>query len=183
MSWPSKMAACISWCTVLDKKLNLRQVVLFGILGALTFAAKVAMAALPNIEPVSLFVILFAVTFGWKAIYPVYLYVGMEILFYGIQVWNVYYLYIWLVLLVAAVLLRNMESPVLWAILSGFFGLLFGALCAIADVFIGGPGYAISKWTMGVYFDLLHCGGNFVMALVLFKPLHKLMSRLYKQIQ
>ena len=177
------MAAYISWCTVLDKKLNLRQVVLFGILGALTFAAKVAMAALPNIEPVSLFVMLFAAVFGWKALYPVYLYVTMEILFYGIQVWNIYYLYVWLVLLVAAVLLRKMESPIFWAILSAFFGLMFGALCAIADVFIGGPGYAISKWTMGVYFDLLHCGGNFAMALVLFKPLRKLTERLYKQIQ
>ena len=80
--------------------------VLFGILGALTFAAKVAMAALPNIEPVSLFVMLFAAVFGWKALYPEYLYVTMEILFYGIQIWNIYYLYIWLVLLVAAVLLR-----------------------------------------------------------------------------
>ena len=163
-----KTAACISWCIALGKKLNLRQVVLFGILGALTFAAKVAMAALPNIEPVSLFVML---------------YVTMEILFYGIQVWNIYYLYIWLILLIAAVLLRKMESPVLWAILSGFFGLMFGALCAITDVFIGGPGYAVSKWTMGVYFDLLHCGGNFVMALLLFSPLRKLMERLYKQIQ
>ena len=157
--------------------------VLFGILGALTFAAKVAMAALPNIEPVSLFVMLFAAVFGWKALYPVYLYVTMEILFYGIQVWNIYYLYVWLVLLVAAVLLRKMESPIFWAILSAFFGLMFGALCAIADVFIGGPGYAISKWTMGVYFDLLHCGGNFAMTLVLFKPLRKLTERLYKQIQ
>ena len=178
-----KTAACISWCIALDKKLNLRQVVLFGILGALTFAAKVAMAALPNIEPVSLFVMLFAVVFGWKALYPVYLYVAMEILFYGIQLWNIYYLYIWLVLLICAVLLRKMENPILWAILSGFFGLMFGALCAITDVFIGGPGYAISKWTMGVYFDLLHCGGNFVMALLLFSPLRKLMERLYKQIQ
>ena len=157
--------------------------VLFGILGALTFAAKVAMAALPNIEPVSLFVMLFAAVFGWKALYPVYLYVTMEILFYGIQIWNIYYLYIWLVLLICAVLLRKMENPILWAILSGFFGLMFGALCAITDVFIGGPGYAIGKWVTGVYFDLLHCGGNFVMALLLFSPLRKLMERLYKQIQ
>ena len=41
---------------------------LFGILGALTFAAKWVMSALPNIEPVSLMVMLFAVTFGLKAV-------------------------------------------------------------------------------------------------------------------
>ena len=46
----------ISWCIPLDKlKPTLREVALFGILGALTFGAKVAMSFLPNIEPVSLF--------------------------------------------------------------------------------------------------------------------------------
>ena len=56
------------------------------------------MSFLPNIEPVSLMVMLFAVVFGWKWVYPVYLYVVMEILFYGISLWNINYLYIWAVL-------------------------------------------------------------------------------------
>ena len=69
------------------------------------FAAKYVMSFLPNIEPSSLMVMLFAAAFGWKALYPTYLYVAMEILFYGINTWNVYYLYIWAVLLIAAILL------------------------------------------------------------------------------
>ena len=76
--------------------------VLFAILGAMTFAAKYVMSFLPNIEPVSLMVMLFAVVFGWKALYPIYLYVLMEVLFYGISLWNINYLYIWAVLAVAA---------------------------------------------------------------------------------
>ena len=59
--------------------------VLFAVLGAMTFAAKYVMSFLPNIEPVSLMVMLFAVVFGWKWVYPVYLYVMLEILFYGIS--------------------------------------------------------------------------------------------------
>ena len=39
-------------------RLALREIALFGMLGAMTFAAKVAMAGLPNIEPVSLMVML-----------------------------------------------------------------------------------------------------------------------------
>ena len=70
-------------------RLTLRQIALFGMLGALTFGAKVAMSSLPNIEPVSLLVMLFAVVFGWKALYPMYLYVLMEILLYGINLWNI----------------------------------------------------------------------------------------------
>ncbi len=57
---------CTSWCIPVRKTtLTLRQVALFGVLGALTFGAKVAMSGLPNIEPVSLMVMLFAVVFGW----------------------------------------------------------------------------------------------------------------------
>ena len=48
------------------KGLPLGEVVLFGMLGALTFALQVVMAPLPNIEPVSLLVMLFAAVFGWN---------------------------------------------------------------------------------------------------------------------
>ncbi len=161
------------------KKLTLREVVLFGVLGALTFGLKFVMAPLPNIEPVSLLVMLFGAVFGWKALYPVYLYVTMEILFYGISLWNIYYLYIWAILLVMAIFMGKTEKPLPWAIVSAVFGLMFGALCAIADVFIGGFGYAIAKWVSGIPFDLLHCGGNFVMALVLFCPLRRVLETLH----
>ena len=155
--------------------------VLFGVLGALTFAAKYAMSFLPNIEPVSLCVMLFAVVFGKKWVYPVYLYVAMEILFYGISLWNINYFYIWAVLAVAAYFLRKMRHPLGWAMLSGIFGLLFGALCGIVDVFIGGFSYAVTKWISGIPFDILHCAGNFVIALVLFVPLRNLLKKLYRR--
>ena len=159
----------------------MRELALFSVLGALTFAAKYVMSFLPNIEPVSLMVMLFAVTFGRKCLYPVYLYVAMEILFYGLGLWNINYLYIWVVLAVAAYFLRNMQSRLGWALLSGVYGLLFGALCGIADLFIGGIPYAVSKWISGIPFDIMHCAGNFVIALLLFKPLRELMEKLYNK--
>ena len=165
-----------------NKFLTIREIVLFGVLGALTFALQVVMGPLPNIEPVSLLVMLFAVIFGWKGLFPVYIFVAMEILFYGLGVWNVYYLYVWLLLALAAMSLRSMTHPLGWAILSAAFGLLFGALCGIVDIFIGGFGYAIAKWVAGISFDLLHCGGNFVIALLLFMPLRKLLEKLNRQI-
>ena len=163
----------------MDKKLTVRDVVLFGVLGALTFVAKYVMSFLPNIEPASLCVMLYAVVFGRKWVYPVYLYVALEILFYGISLWNINYLYIWAILAVAASVFRNMDAPLGWAMLSGAFGLLFGALCGIVDVFIGGFSYAAAKWVSGIPFDLMHCAGNFVIALVMFKPLRQLLERLY----
>ena len=124
-------------------KLTVRQTVLFGILGALTFAGKYVMQGLPNIEPVSLMIMLFAVTFGLKGIYPMYVYVVMEFLFYGLNTWSVCYLYIWLVLLLLALAFRKMEGALGWALLSGVFGLGFGALCTPVDVVMGGFGWRI----------------------------------------
>jgi energy-coupling factor transport system substrate-specific component len=163
--------------------ITVREMALFGVLGGLTFAAKLVMSGLPNIEPVSLMVMLFAVTFGKKAIYPIYIYVAMEILVYGISIWNVYYLYIWLVLAVAAYLMRRNREPLLWAILSAVFGLSFGALCGITDIFVlGGVAPAAAKWTSGIMFDVIHCVSNFVITLLLFEPMRALMGKLYKKL-
>ena len=164
-----------------NSKLRVKDVALFGVLAALTFGAKMVMSGLPNIEPVSLMIMIFAVVFGKKGLYPMYVYVVMEFLFFGFGLWNINYLYIWLILFVAAWLLRKMESPVGWAILSGSFGLCFGALCGIVDIFIGGWGYALTKWMAGLNFDLWHCAGNFFIALLLFNPLRKLSEKLYNQ--
>ena len=162
-------------------KIKIREITLFGILGAMTFGAKYVMSGLPNIEPVSLLVMVFGAVFGKKAIYPVFCYVVLEFLFYGIGIWNVMYLYIWGILGFGAYCLRTMEAPLGWALLSGSFGLLFGALCAPVDVVIGGIGYALSKWISGIPFDIAHGIGNFVIALMLFRPVRRLAERLYKE--
>ena len=148
-------------------------------MGALTFVLKMAMAGLPNIEPVSLLVMLYAVVFGRKCLYPIYVYVVMEILLYGFGTWNVMYLYIWPVLGLGAYHMRKVEHPLGWAILSGIFGLLFGVLCMPVDMVMGGIGYAAAKWISGIPFDIAHCIGNFVIALVLFVPMRKIMKMLY----
>lgn len=164
-------------------KLPLGEIALFGMLAALTFGAKVAMSGLANIEPVSLLVMVYAVVFGKKCLYPIYLYVLMEVLVYGLGTWNLNYLYIWAILALVAWLLKDMESPLGWALVSGVFGLLFGALCAPVDFLMGDIGYVISKWISGIPFDVAHCAGNFAMALVLFVPLRNLLSKLYQKLR
>lgn len=159
----------------------LRDTVLFATLGAATFAAKMAMAALPNIEPVSLMVMLFAVTFGRRAFYPICVYVTLEFLTFGLHLWSVCYLYVWAVLALAAWVLRNMRSALGWALLSGTFGLLFGLLCVPVELFVGGWAFALSWWVSGIPFDILHGVGNFVIALTLFNPLRRLTERLRSQ--
>ena len=149
-------------------------------LGTLMFVLKMAMASLPNIEPVSLLVMVYAVTLGPWALAPIYIYVLLEWAIWGLNTWSICYLYVWAILWLAAWLLRKMKLRLGWAVLGAVFGLLFGALCAIVYIPIGGVSYALSWWVSGMPFDLLHCAGNFVMVLVLFEPLQKLMEKLLK---
>ncbi len=160
--------------------LTVGEITLFGVLGAMTFAAKVVMAGIPNVEPTSLLVMLFAVTFGWKAVFPIYVYVIMEFTLYGIHIYSISYLYIWLVLAAAAWLLRGMTHPVGWALLSAVFGLAFGLLCTPVSLFILGFHGAVLWWINGIPFDIIHCVGNFGIALVLFCPLRSVLERLYR---
>lgn len=164
-----------------SSKLNIRELVLFGVLGAMTFALKFVMAALPNIEPVTLCLLVYGTVFGYKALYPCYIYVVLEILFFGFGPWNFCYLYIWVIPVILGISLRQTKQSLVWAFVSAVYGLLFGALCGIVDVFIGGPGYAVAKWISGIPFDIAHCLGNFAMALILFNPLRELLDRLWRK--
>ena len=97
------------------KGLSLGETVLFGMLGALMFALQVVMAPLPNIEPVSLLIMVFATVFGLKALYPVYIYVAMEVLYFGLGTWNICYFYVWPILVVAGICMKKMQSSFGWA--------------------------------------------------------------------
>ena len=142
------------------------------------FALQVAMSGLPNIEPVSLLVLVYAVVFGKKCLYPIYVFVVMDILFFGIQMWNINYLYVWAVLALAALWLRELKHPLAWAILSAVFGLLFGALCAVPHFFIGGWSMAFAYWISGIPYDLIHGVANFALTLILLPPLSKVARRM-----
>lgn len=150
-------------------------------LGVLMFVLKMAMSSLPNIEPVSLLVMVYAVTLGPWALAPIYIYVFLEWAIWGLNTWSICYLYVWAILWLAAWLLRKMRSRLGWAVLGAAFGLLFGALCCVVYIPIGGVNYALTWWVSGMTFDLLHCAGNFVMTLVLFDPLRKLLEKLLKK--
>lgn len=135
-----------------------------GLLGALLVVLQVTMALLPNIEPVSLLVMVYTAVLGRRAAYPIAVFVALEALIWGVSTWVLSYLYVWAVLAVLAWLLRGMESRVGWAVLSGAFGLAFGALCALVYLPVGGWQMFAATWVAGIPFDLLHGAGNFAIA-------------------
>ena len=159
-------------------ELTLRELCILALMGALMLALQVAMAALPNIHITALLIILTAVAFGWKCLYSVFVFVLLEGLVFGFGIWWISYLYVWPLLALAAVLMRACRSPLIWAVVAALHGLLFGLMCAVPYLFIGGTEMAFSYWIAGLPFDFLHCAGNFVLTLLLFKPLSRVMEKL-----
>lgn len=159
-------------------KLTAKEIGALSLMGALIFAAKLALSSLPNIQLNALLMILTAVFFGWKALYAVAVYILLEGLVFGFGLWWLSYWYLWPALTALAVLLRKNDSALLWAVLAAVFGLCFGALCAIPYLFLGGWPAALSYWVSGIPFDLAHCAGNFVTVLALYRPLKRAMTRL-----
>lgn len=159
--------------------LSLRELIELSLMAALMFGTQVAMAALPNINIVSVLIILTVIVYGAKSFYSVAVFVLLEGLIYGFGLWFINYLYIWAILVVVALILRRNENSLIWAVIAGLFGLSFGLLCAIPYIFIGGPAMALSYWVSGIPFDITHCISNFILTLLLINPLKKLLLKLH----
>ena len=153
------------------------QIVFMGLLASILLIGQVGMAFLPNIEPVSTLVILYTLIYKKHTFYIIYTFVLLEGILYGFGVWWMSYLYIWSILALITLALQKINSALLWAVVSGAFGLSFGALTAIPYLISGGPGAAFAYWTNGIPFDILHCCGNFVLTLILYKPLLPILKK------
>ena len=79
-------------------KLSIREIVIFGMLGAVMFASKLIMEVAPNIHLLGVFTITFTVVYRQKALYPIYTYVILNGIFSGFATWWIPYLYVWTVL-------------------------------------------------------------------------------------
>ena len=160
-------------------KLRTIEITTLSLMGALIFAAKFALASLPNININAVLIILTTVFFGWKALYSVGIYVLLEGLIFGFHVWWVSYLFIWPLLVVVAMLFRKIDSALIWAVIAALWGLSFGPLMYIPYFCImgGWKGFWL-MWLNGIPFDLIHCAGNFAFTLVLYRPLCKVLRRL-----
>ena len=157
-----------------------KNLVIDAFLSALLLISQVSLSWLPNVELVSLFLILYTLVFGRHVWIILYVFVLLEGLFWGIGMWWFSYLYVWAIIPAAVFLLYNKNCPSSFsaALLSGTFGMLFGLFSSLPTLLTGGLYAAFVWWTAGIPFDILHGMGNFTVSLILFKPLYQLLIRL-----
>ena len=169
-------------------KISIQDIALIGMMTAVIEVSKLMMSFLPNIELVTFWIIMFTLFFGPKVIYSIIVFILIEISIYGIHTWTIMYMYVWPALALITHLCRKEKSVWFFSIVSGFFGLFYGAFCALPYIAIGavdggiqgGLIMAFNWWIAGIPFDILHGIANFAIMAVLYTPVRMLLEKVKK---
>ena len=156
-----------------------RKITRIALLSAILYVSKVALEFLPNVELVSLLTVLYTLVFGKEAFLIVTVFNQFELIQWGFGTWWVSYLYVWPLLVLITLLLKKIikEEFLIWSVVSGLFGLIFGSLFAIVYLPVD-PAYALAYWISGLPWDVWHGVCNFVLMLVIGKPLYLLLKKI-----
>lgn len=162
------------------------RIVLLAALTASVLAAQIGLSFLPNVELVSLLLLIYAIHLPFKdALMVGILFAVLEALVWGFGDWVVGYMWIWPLWMIMARLLAplNKDSSDRWAIAGGVWGLLFGFLFSIQHAVLYGFTMGIAYWLRGISFDIIHAVSNYILILLLYKPLSLQFERLYQRLE
>ncbi|MBS4539038.1 hypothetical protein GOQ27_11235 [Clostridium sp. D2Q-11] len=156
-----------------------KDIALIGLLSATLTAGKLALAFVPNVEIVTLLFIIYSIVFGIKRTLLVsIIFTTTEIMIYGFNTWLLVYYIIWPALvIISGIIGKKVKTEYGFAFLAGIYGLSFGLFFAVSESFFYGIGYGITYWVKGLPFDILHGFSNFILVLILFKPLKNTLDR------
>lgn len=154
---------------------NIRQIAFVAIMAGITFASQLLLAGIPNIELVSVILLISALSLRLPTSLTIgFVFVILQGLYWGFADWVIAYLYVWPFFILMGFLLKSwLITPLRTAFFSGIFGLLFGTLFSLQHLVLFGPYAAISYIISGIAFDIVHAIGNFILMLVLFEPLSR----------
>ena len=168
-----------------NHSLNIWEMTVFAMLGALMFCSKIVMEFLPNVHLLGTLTMAYTLVFRSKALVPIYIYVMLNGLYAGFSMWWFPYVYIWTILWAVTMLLpRKMPKAVacvVYPFVCAIHGFAFGILYSPAQAVMFGMNFEqMVAWIIaGFPFDIMHGVGNLVAGLLIF-PLTELLKRLSK---
>jgi energy-coupling factor transport system substrate-specific component/cob(I)alamin adenosyltransferase len=168
------------------QKFDVRAIALVGICAATIECGKLALAAVPNFEVVTLLTALYGYAFGWVGVLSSVVFVCIEPLIYGINTWVVLYFIYWPLVALVFMLMRRAKIKNRWLITLVAVGLtvFFGVLSALIEIglFSGSFDrffYRFSIYYMrGIPFYVIQIVGNAVLFPLLFPYLSVRLERL-----
>ncbi len=166
-------------------KLNVKDIAIFGMLGAVMYASDILMELFPNIHLVGVFIVAITVVYRKKALCPIYIYVFISGIFGGFATWWIPYLYVWTVLWAMVMLLPKKipekVKPIVYMFICGLHGLLFGIIYAPAQAILFGLDFeGMKAWILsGLPFDAIHAVSNFFFGILIY-PITRILQRAEK---
>ena len=154
-------------------KPSVKEIAIFGMLGALMYASKAIMELFPNIHLIGVFVIATTVVYRKKALYPIYIFIFLTGLLGGFATWWIPYLYIWAVPWGVVMLLPKDISPkyatIFYSLVCALHGFLYGTLYAPAQAILFNLDFkGMITWIItGLPFDAIHGTSNFICGLLI----------------
>lgn len=154
-------------------KLNIKEIAVFGMLGALMFASKLITEMLPNIHLLGVFTVAFTVAYRKKALYPIYTFVLISGIFYGFATWWIAYLYIWTILWGMTMLIPKKTPskllPFIYMLVCALHGFLYGVFFAPSQALLFGLDFkGMIAWIVaGLPFDAIHGVSNFLCGILI----------------
>ncbi|MBR2029304.1 MAG: hypothetical protein IJ999_00160 [Clostridia bacterium] len=160
-----------------------------AVMAATLSGGKMVMSVLPNIEPVTILIALYATVFGFTFVLPAtVVFIVLDVLIYGINTWVVSYFIYWpLVALTFAFV--NKKPKGVWPNVTTavLLTLFFGVLTSLVDVglFMGAFDNFWQRfgimYARGIPFFATHVVSNFALFLLCYKPLCKALTKTKKQ--
>jgi len=155
---------------------------LMAAMTAILETAKLALNMVPNVELITLLVMVFTRHFGWKLTLPsVIAFILIEMTWWGAGIWVASYFFVWPLWICITNLTKKIVSPFSNALMAAGFGLSFGFLCAIITFMVGGWKMAFAWWISGIPFDIIHCVSNFIVCMLLYKPVMRALEKIVKK--
>ena len=171
------------------RKFAIKDIVLTALAAALLSAGKQALASIPNVEVVTLFIMLYAACFKPQiAFLATQIYIFIEIFIWGINTWVFAYLIHWNLLALFTFFLARVFKVKNRFVYLGYtivMTALFGVLTSAIDALVGWGKTGLSFFTLfsaiyvrGIYFYIVHVVGNAAINLTLFAPMRDLLTKL-----
>ena len=166
-----------------------RDICLIAILSATLTAGKFALSFIANVEIVTLFLVVYALTLPRsRVLLATITFIFTDILIYGAHVWIVMYLIHWPLLVLCVSFLKGKKAPLFAIIIGIVFTVLFGVQTTTIEVLTflnyGSTGFFkafAARYSTGIPYFVTHIVSNTCILSVLVYPMYRLMKSLYRQ--
>ncbi|MDO4671057.1 MAG: ECF transporter S component [Aerococcus sp.] len=171
----------------MKRKFSARHLALLALLSALAVVGRILMVPLPNIQPITVLVIIITLTMSvWDGLAVATVSLVISNVFLGMGPWTLFQLlsYAAIVLLTRLLMThwyqsKQQKSRFLIALWAGICGLLYGIFISGWNVWFYHMPSFFGYYVVGVPFDLAHAAGNIVFYLLLEPTLAPIIHQRY----